>query len=276
MRREDIPAGLRLCRASGWNQLAQDWELFLAASPDGCRVAVEDRDLVIGSVATLRYGDVFAWISMVLVDPLHRGAGIGTRLLRESLDIIHDVPLARLDATPEGRPVYAHSGFRDEYRLQRMQRAPKRGTAPFPSLFETRPMTDQDVEGLASWDRSVFGADRRLVLDAFRRNAPEYAWVATTGSAIEGYAFGRHGYAFEQIGPVVARSDTCARTLVARCISAGPDRPFIIDVPLHAAWVAWLSTEFTVQRPFVRMSRGEGLFRENIDQMFAIGGPEFG
>ena len=33
MESADIPAGLSLCRAAGWNQLSRDWELFLRLSP---------------------------------------------------------------------------------------------------------------------------------------------------------------------------------------------------------------------------------------------------
>ena len=36
----DIEAGLRLCRASGWNQLEADWRTFLESRPGGCRAVV--------------------------------------------------------------------------------------------------------------------------------------------------------------------------------------------------------------------------------------------
>ena len=38
----DVPAGLALCRSTGWNQTPEDWELFLRLSPKGCCVAVDD------------------------------------------------------------------------------------------------------------------------------------------------------------------------------------------------------------------------------------------
>ena len=47
---EDVGAGLRLCRASGWNQLESDWDLFLTLSPAGCRVA-EKNGRVVGTVS---------------------------------------------------------------------------------------------------------------------------------------------------------------------------------------------------------------------------------
>ena len=122
MRHDDIPAGLRLCRLANWNQVAADWQFFLDSSPYGCRVAEDDAGGVIGTVTTIAYGGAFAWIGMVLVDPQHRRRGVGTRLLKEALDVIGDAMTARLDATPAGRAVYTPLGFCDEYELQRMER----------------------------------------------------------------------------------------------------------------------------------------------------------
>ena len=109
----DIPAGLHLCRASGWNQLESDWRVFLNWNPSACRVAERDGTIV-GTIAALRYGDCFSWLSMVLVEPSERGAGIGTHLLQEGLDLgsgdedvgvahpFRDVPEDRLDVSHGG------------------------------------------------------------------------------------------------------------------------------------------------------------------------------
>ena len=101
----DIPAGLRLCRAAGWNQLESDWLCFLESSPGGCAVA-EGHNGVAGTVATLRYEQKFSWISMLLVDPGMRHRGVGSLLLCEALRILEDMETVRLDATPAGKMVY--------------------------------------------------------------------------------------------------------------------------------------------------------------------------
>src|SRR4030095_14490997 len=144
----DIPAGLRLCRIAGWNQLAVDWELFLRLSPHGCRAAVQD------------------------------GKVVGTQLLQEAMSILRGIPSIRLDATPQGRPVYQRLGFEDEYELCRMQLA-EIAVADRPRDFEprqlpsslsqaeglsVRPMKAEDLVTVGETDRRIFGAQRHEIL----------------------------------------------------------------------------------------------------------------
>ncbi|MBI4903023.1 MAG: GNAT family N-acetyltransferase [Acidobacteria bacterium] len=269
---KDIPCGLRLCRACGWNQLERDWRFFLDSSPGGCGVAVTDGE-VAGTVATLRYENRFAWVSMVLVDPAVRGQGIGSGLLDHALQILGDVRSVRLDATPQGRMVYQKLGFHDEYPLCRMQAVSPSAAEPPVSI--ARPITAADLHGLAGTDCAVFGANRGRLLDWLLEGAPEYGWVLETG---DGYMLGRHGYSFEHLGPIVATSVEAAQALVSACLPAVAGRPVVIDAPMHSAqWKHWLeSLGFVEQRPFVRMFRGENAHPGLPEKQFAIAGPEFG
>ena len=117
----DIPAGMRLKELAGWNQTPEDWERFLEADPGGCFVA-EWNGQVAGTVATIIYEQRFAWIGMVLVDPQVRGKGIGTALLLKAIDYLdaRHVPCIKLDATPQGKPIYIRLGFRIEYEIERL------------------------------------------------------------------------------------------------------------------------------------------------------------
>jgi GNAT superfamily N-acetyltransferase len=272
----DIAVGLHLCRASHWNQLARDWELFLKLSPQGCRVAVNDVG-VVGTVATLQFEDQFSWIGMVLVDPVARGFGIGTQLLSEALEILKDSLTIRLDATPAGHAIYRRLNFVDEYRLSRME-----ATNPELELAvannPARPMTHADLPDVFKLDREVFGADRRIMLEWMLDGAPQYAWIIQRNDQLAGYMFGRHGFTFEHIGPVVAHDQESAQNLVATCLVKRGDKPVILDVPCNArAWLSWLeSLGFAEQRPFIRMFRGENRHPGLTEKQFAILGPEFG
>lgn len=278
MRHDDIAAGLRLCRASGWNQTSRDWEMFLKLSPCGCRVAVKD-ELLIGTVTTVRYEDRFAWIGMVLVDPAERGQGVGTRLMSEALDVLKYMASIRLDATPAGHEVYRKLDFVDEFRLSRMETVVANGGVML-QCNPARPMTREDLSAVAALDCEVFGADRLLALEWMFDGAPEYAWVDQSGEQgqIAGYTFGRHGFNFEHLGPVVAQDQQTARHLVSACLNQQSGQRFILDAS-HCVlgWRTWLeSIGFREQRPFIRMFYRNNSFPGLPSKQFGILGPEFG
>src|SRR5262245_66346736 len=82
-----------------------------------------------------------------------------------------------------------------------------------------RPMTIDDLPAVAVFDRQVFGADRSLTLEWMFDGAPEYAWVIEERGQIVGYSFGRRGFNFEHLGPVVAHNQQTARRLVSACLN---------------------------------------------------------
>ncbi len=273
---DDMPAGLRLCRASHWNQVENDWRCFLEFEGGGGHVA-EREGVVVGSVAYLRYGSPFTWLSMMLVDPRQRGAGVGTQLLECALDELAGEACVRLDATPAGEPLYRRHGFVDEYTLCRMKGTVAAGPADrLPAAV--RPMTPDDLAEVCAFDRAVFGAGRGALLESVFRRAPQHAWAARDGSTLLGYTFGRPGYLADHLGPVVAESEEVARGLVSSLLAARTGQLLSIDVPqLHSGWIGWLeSLGLTVERPFLRMMRGQPGFVELPAKQFAITGPEFG
>lgn len=268
----DIAAGLRLCRASGWNQIARDWEHFLARNPAGARV-IQKQDVVVGTVASLRYGG-FGWLAMVLVDPVERGRGLGSRLLTAGLELLSDLPCTRLDATPAGEKLYRACGFEAEAHLCRMARA----GPPDPASREcARPMTSADLPRVAAWDAEVFGADRRALLDWLYLGARGYAWIANSSDGLGGYLLGRPGFAHDHLGPVVARDLSVAVQLVSACLASHPGRSFIIDAFRRTPeWIRELERMgFREQRPFIRMALGPDRFGLSECQ-FASAGPELG
>ena len=109
---------------------------------------------------------------MVLVDPAVRGRGIGTRLLDQSLVLLSDMPLVRLDATTAGHPLYLTRGFAEEGQINRLQ-----GIAPDLAQARpegVRPMSSQDIGDVSSLDELVFGANRIAMLRWMWQGAP---WV---------------------------------------------------------------------------------------------------
>ncbi len=276
---------LVLSSTAGWNQRLEDWRVLLALAPHGC-FAAWNGHRVVGTAIGIDYGG-FGWIAMMLVDPDWRGRGLGRRLLDAAMDAIPPDRTIRLDATPLGRPLYESAGFLDEAAITRHVRPPgASGEAPAPPARPTvrsvRRATLADIPHLASYDRDVFGGDRRLVFEWAIADRPECAWIHA-GDPPQ-YCLGRKGRLFNQIGPVVAVDDETACAVAREAIEATPGGALTVDAvdawPVFTAWLRQMG--FEAQRPLFRMWRppasgsGRG-FTRAVSPLAerAILGPEF-
>ena len=270
----DIEAGLLLCRMIGWNQLASDWEFFLKVSPGDCRVAVKDNK-VVGTVTTIKYQKAFCWIGMVLVDPQCQRQGIGGHLLKEALAILQNEETIKLDATPAGREVYLKLNFTDEYRISRLKTI---ATGDRLEKSVALPIAEEDLNGIVSFDKNIFGADRRFLLEWMWKGAPQYAFVVKDNNEVQGYCMGRTGFNFIDIGPIVAKDIHIAKQLVSSALRNCIGKPVVIDgLKLHNEWIDWLTAAgFTEQRELIRMYTGKNNSPGKPQHQFSILGPEFG
>ncbi len=270
----DIPAGMRLKEIAGWNQTPADWERFLSASPEGCFVTeVEGR--VVGTATTINYEDRFAWIGMVLVDPDYRGRGIGTRLLEKAIEYLDGsgVPTLKLDATPQGKPIYKKLGFNEEYEIERwvLRRSPVAKTSGAPGPLP-------DFEGILNWDRVVFGADRSRLLSSVDRESPDFTLTAERRGSLAGYAAGRRGSLADHLGPWVARDEASAREQLDEFLRRSARGTLFVDCMKSSPFARELlvSHGFELSRPLTRMFRGPNAHPGQPELVCAILGPEFG
>jgi len=196
-----LPDLLELSRHAGWNQTAEDWERLLTLAPEGC-IGVEADGRIVSTTTAIRYGRELAWIGMVLTLPDYRGRGFARSLFSQTLELLRyrGVAWIKLDATDEGRPIYAGFGFAEERPVERWRRAPA-------------PVEVESPDGIYPFihdpvlDRRGFGANRAALL----RNlaAIESACLPTSA-----YAMGRPGANAAYFGPCIARSFDSARVLL--------------------------------------------------------------
>jgi GNAT superfamily N-acetyltransferase len=276
MREADIPGGIRLCRAAGWNQLEQDWRFFLDMPEGDAFVAVDEQENIVGTVASMRYQDKFGWVAMMLVDPERRRQGIAMLLMQHVLNELKDLRSIKLDATPAGREVYVRLGFKDEYVLTRWicdqshteeERQP--GIAS---------MTADDLENVLRIDNKVFGADRRELIQYFVNDEPRFAHVLIKDGQLVGYCLGRKGFNYYSVGPVIAPGADDAQKLISAAMAQARDKLLIIDVPQqHQVLGQWLQqVGFKQQRDLIRMYLGSNESPGLPEMQFSILGPAFG
>lgn len=275
---EDIAAGMGLVRAAGWNQTEADWKRFLDIGPAGCFVA-EAEGGVCGSATTIVYGNQLAWVGMVLVSPRQRGRGIGTELLKVALGYLdsQESLTIKLDATPQGRPIYERLGFEPEYEIERWTRARCTETV-VPRDPPAEYSTCSDLDGLLAMDQAVFGADRGGLLRSIHRDAPEFTAVIWDNARVAGYTLGRHGLHADQLGPWMAQNEQVARKLLECFLSHSRRERVVADCLKSSPFARKLlrSAGFEFSRPLTRMVRGPNSSFGCPELLCAILGPEFG
>lgn len=275
----DIPFGMRLKDAAGWNQTPEDWTNFLEMSPDGCFVAEWD-GVPAGTVTTVVHGGLVGWIGMVLVDPGYRRRGIGTYLIASALAVLEArCPVVKLDATPAGREVYLPLGFEDDLPFERRVRRAGAPAVPGPETgVEVSSARLEHLSEIDALDRDAFGASRVATLERWLRVAPEYAFVARTAGDLRGFCLGRHGSRYEQIGPLVALEARAAHALAFTAMEACADKAIAIDtLAMSPSWLETLEQAgFRLERGFMRMRRGAEPHPGVVDWQWAAAGPEVG
>lgn len=251
----DIPRCLELSTAAGWNQTAADWERLTILEPEGCFGWECDGRLVATSTL-LCYGRDLAWLGMVLTDAAYQRRGFARKLVESALSLAdaRGVRCVKLDATDQGRPLYASLGFVDEQPVERWRAdwprvpASPRGTGEFPVRL----------------DRRAFGADR----SAFLRSAGVLRCV------VDGYAITRPGTRASYLGPCVAANENIATMLVAAALYEGPWYWDILTANTAAVQLAG-DFGFAPVRKLIRMVRGSQIERDD-SRVYAIGGFEAG
>ena len=269
---DDVQLGLKLTKQAGWNQIESDWLRFIKMEPNGCFAAELDGRSV-GTTTTCILGHV-AWIAMVLVDVEARGKGIGTELLKYSLNYLdtRKVKTVRLDATSAGQPIYEKLGFVAEYQLARFEGiAPsgKRGTLvskAVPALYAS----------IIEFDKWTTGTNRGNMLSRFFEEFPEDIRIIRDGDKIDGFILTRPGANAIQIGPCIASTDA-GSVLLSDALSRCAEEPVFIDIPVDNAEAVEIaeSCGLKVQRYFMRMYRGERI-KDDIKAIWSSSGPEKG
>jgi GNAT superfamily N-acetyltransferase len=279
MTNRDIPAGLLLSRLAGWNQTASDWQRFLDASPDGCFVAEID-GRVCGTATTISYEECFAWIGMVLVDPEYRKRGVGTHLLGKTVEYLdrRGIPTLKLDATPQGQPIYEKMGFLTEYQIERwiLKKPPDQIAKPAKSDFSA--LTEDQLLAILEKDRDVFGADRSQLLRSLHGENPDLTIGVSDQDIPRGYALGRRGSFADHLGPWMAESWTAAEKLIHEFLARSSRETIIVDCLTENSFAMKLLREcqFARSRSLTRMYRGPNDSPGDPDSLCAILGPEFG
>ncbi|MBI5684396.1 MAG: GNAT family N-acetyltransferase [Verrucomicrobia bacterium] len=284
----DIPFGMEMKTAAGWNQVESDWRAFLSYNPDGCFIAEWDGQPVGTTTTTIHDGKV-AWIGMVLVHPGFRRLGIGKALLQHAIAWLQQrgVPCIKLDATPAGKTVYVPLGFRDEYELERVETVAEAGVGGQRSEVRIE-AGGHERDAIRALDTEAFGVPRPAVLQRLLGEHPDLCWtishptssplpLSSSPSTPSGFLLARPGANAWHLGPWVARSNETAETLLRACLTRLAGQRVFADVPVnHPARQLVTRYGFKSQRPLTRMWLGCNDWPGNPALTYAVADPAKG
>jgi GNAT superfamily N-acetyltransferase len=258
----------------GWNQTPADWRRLLTLEPEGCFVA-EWEGQPSGTATTTRHGDGLAWIGMVLVHPERRRHGLGRALLRRCIEHLDAVGCRciKLDATPEGRPLYESLGFHDEWPLARWEGVAGAGGAALPWV---RPYRPGDRAACLAADVEAFGVSRERLLDGLL--AAGTVLVAEEEGHLVGYGILRPGSRATYMGALVAGFPAAGKGIARALLDGVAGQTVFWDIPEAAGEAVALAGElgFRRQRLLTRMFRGRNDQPGIPARQFAIADPATG
>jgi len=273
----DIVYAMKLSNAEGWNQTENDWKLLIESPQNVCLVA-EYNKKIIGTTTAMNYANQIAWIGMVLVAKESRGQGVSKLLLTNILKKLESFESIKLDATPAGKQVYQKFDFKDEYLITRVVTGSMTNLSFEDDTTLAESIRLKDIEEIVALDEHVFGTNRRQPIESLINRYPHKAWLLKRNNSIAGFALGRDGNKYHQVGPVCGSTINDVKMLIGRGLKELIYQPVVIDVLSEKEdLISWLhSIGFTMQRHFVRMYKKENLFPGIVNKQYLICGPEFG
>lgn len=265
LRIEDLAGAMELSRLAGWNQTRDDWEMMLRLDPQGC-FAIEADERVAATTTLLCYENRLAWIGMVLTRPEYRRRGFAQRLMESALQRAADLKMQsiKLDATPQGQPLYKKLGFRTEQIVERWFHDGNSANQPVDESLKVFPQYSLEM------DLQAFGADRAMLLQNLAaRNLP----CATKAA----HCFSRVGTHARYLGPCVAQTGKDVRSVIERTLQHSSESGWFWDLLDSNKNAIQLAQEFgfTPQRRLERMALGKS-FPTNDEMVYAIAGFELG
>lgn len=267
MHDEDLVFANEVRNIAGWNQTLTDWRRFMALEPKGCFIAEWNGEPA-GTATTTCYGKDLAWIGMVLVHPNFRRRGLGNALLDHCISYLRDdkeIRCVKLDATPEGQPLYEKLGFKAEWSLKRWvgNGGGQTENCPQDALSDTSLKLDQ----------GIFGADRSALLKSLEQGS-------MASRVLDDGSFGliRPGMKATYLGALSPANEASGEVIARELISCAPADPIFWDLPDANEYATSLAEDldFEPKRDLLRMYLGDNTPAGDPLRMFGISEPGLG
>jgi hypothetical protein len=184
------------------------------------------------------------------------------------------VECVKLDATPDGKPVYEIFGFRVESKIERWSRTARQ---------KVPGATTQEVSGklhpsLYELDLLAFGANRSRLIRSFIEGSPIQPVIkSNSDGSVLGFALVRPGTRAAYVGPVVTKDSAQIEDLLDQSLDRLNEDRVIVDWNKECPVSTGLLSDrgFVKERDLIRMSTSS-TSEKTSPLVIAIAAPEVG
>jgi GNAT superfamily N-acetyltransferase len=254
MRPGEIELALEWARQEGWNPGVDDALDFYNTDPSGFLVGVV-REVPVGCISVVKYGDDFAFLGLFMVHPDFRGRGYGKKLWERGIASAEGRTIG-LDGVLAQQADYQRAGFETAYRTVRYGGFPK---APPANGIVATPIAPDRLEGLQRYDAANFPQARRTFVSLWcGAPAKRKSVVVRSSGKIRGYGTIRRCFEGHKIGPLFANDADIASAILSTLIPAAKGNRIYIDVPADNIEGVLLAESLGLEPVFetARMYRG--------------------
>lgn len=270
MTADHLPQALALSQAVQWPYRLEDWQVAFGL---GHGFAAEQGGELVGTLLWWPYEPDYASTGMIIVADKAQRQGIGARLMDALLADAGGRKMI-LNSTVEGRALYTRYGFKPCGMVFQYQGVLNSA----PAVDATAPLreaTPQDRDAILAVDGAGSGMGRANLVDAMLGGGD--ALVVDRGDGISGYAVVRRWGRGVVIGPVVARDEPDAKSLIAALAARHVGTFVRVDVTESCGIGPWVETLGLPQvGRVVAMSRGEPPKADGQATLFALSNQSLG
>ena len=247
MRANELPLVLDWAAKEGWNPGLNDAAAFYATDPDGFFVS-RDGDQPVAAISVVNHDTDIAFLGLYICLPNWRGKGVGRALWDHAIQHAGKRTIG-LDAVPAQQANYVKSGFEAVSATTRFSGAI---ASQIGDLKEAQPA---DMTWMVDLDRIANGYAKPAFLQEWCCQSDSRKTFVLEGA--EGFATIRQCSSGAKIGPLVARNEDAAKTLMLGVANTF-DGPTTIDLPADNAPLTKLCEDFGMTSDFTttRMYRG--------------------
>jgi GNAT superfamily N-acetyltransferase len=235
----------------GWNPGADDAVAFHATDPQGFFLAFDGEGPVAG-ISVVNHSESFAFLGLYLCLSEWRGRGIAFALWQHALAHARGRTVG-LDGVPAQQGNYATSGFVRTGETRRWTGMIEGRSSP-----ALRPVATRDLPALAALDAAANGVPKPAFLARWLSDTATRRTLVLDRDGPQGFVTARACRNGIKIGPLVARDDADAVTLLQGAAAMFPGEAAMVDVPDTMTGLTRQCEGLGLTVPFVtaRMYRG--------------------